>query len=520
MSWFNFIIQVNLFLLVFYGFYIMLLRNETFFNLNRAYLVGASICSFLIPVLRSDWVKSLFLAPKVGELTQVVMSNAEIVVFAEQDTGPALIDILTAVYLTGVVVCAARFLFALYSLTSVPPSAKNAYSFFYRIVVSADVEGRDSIMKHEEVHARHFHSADVIWFELVAIVNWFNPVVYLYKRSITHIHEYIADEATASKTGKSKYALLLLSNAMGIKPKALANSFFNESLLKRRILMLQKARSAKVAILKYGLSVPLFMLAAVISTAAAEEKIEQIQASLELPSKEVFTTQNEPKPGPVKEETREIRLRLDDSKTTLESVERSFPTVSNGLHKDEIKPLQDSSIYDFSKVDKLPEFPGGIEKFYKFVGNNYQIPAILKEKGVKGRLIATFVVEKDGTLSGIRSLRDLGHGTGEELVRVLQSGGKWIPGVANGKPVRIQYTLPVMLNSQTLGNGDFMIRGDGLDKAYILLDGKPISREEMLKIDSAKIESIRVIKEDVAEFSQYNVPEGKEGLILITSKKQ
>ncbi len=100
-------------------------------------------------------------------------------------------------------------------------------------------------------------SADVIFFEIFLAINWFNPIAYLYRNAIKNIHEFIADDSAASTLeDRSAYALLLVSSVFNTQPQRLTNNFFNQSLLKRRIIMLHKTKSRKVAILKYGLSVP------------------------------------------------------------------------------------------------------------------------------------------------------------------------------------------------------------------------------------------------------------------------
>lgn len=96
-------------------------------------------------------------------------------------------------------------------------------------------------------------------------------------------------------------------------------------------------------------------------------------------------------------------------------------------------------------VDKLPLYPGGMDKFYKYVGNNFNRPEIDDAKTVQ--VIVSFVVEKDGTITDIRVLRDPGYGMGKEAIRVLKaSKAKWEPGMKDGKPVRTAYTLPITVN--------------------------------------------------------------------------
>ena len=105
---------------------------------------------------------------------------------------------------------------------------------------------------------------------------------------------------------------------------------------------------------------------------------------------------------------------------------------------------EDNSIYNTAGIEVKPDFPGGMEKFYKFVGNNYQTP---EEEGLKGKVYVTFVVEKDGSLTDIKVIRDIGYGTGKEAIRVLNKCPKWTPGEQNGKKVRVLYSLPITIQS-------------------------------------------------------------------------
>jgi len=104
----------------------------------------------------------------------------------------------------------------------------------------------------------------------------------------------------------------------------------------------------------------------------------------------------------------------------------------------------DNEIYNSAGIEVKPDFPGGIEKFYKYIGKNFQVP---EEEGLKGKIYVTFVVEKDGSLTDIKVLRDIGYGTGKEAIRVLKSCPKWTPGEQNGKKVRVLYSLPISIQS-------------------------------------------------------------------------
>ena len=98
-------------------------------------------------------------------------------------------------------------------------------------------------------------------------------------------------------------------------------------------------------------------------------------------------------------------------------------------------------------LDKLPEFPGGMDKFYSYVGNNFEKPEIDGERAI--RIFVSFVIEKDGSMTDIRVQRDPGYGLGKEAIRVLKSlRTKWSPGMIGSKPVRTSYNLPIVIEMQ------------------------------------------------------------------------
>ena len=107
--------------------------------------------------------------------------------------------------------------------------------------------------------------------------------------------------------------------------------------------------------------------------------------------------------------------------------------------------LEENSIYNISGVEMKPEYPGGLKEFYNYIGKNYKTPDV---KGLNGKVIVTFVIEKDGSLTDIKVIRDIGYGTGEEAIRVLKECKKWIPAEQNGQKVRVQYTLPISIQAR------------------------------------------------------------------------
>jgi len=110
-----------------------------------------------------------------------------------------------------------------------------------------------------------------------------------------------------------------------------------------------------------------------------------------------------------------------------------------------VEPPSDEGIYDSNGLAVKPTYPGGMNAFYKYVGDNFRTPEIDNVKTIK--VFVSFVVEKDGSMTQIQALRDPGHGLGKEAERVLKSmKKKWEPGIQNGKAVRAKFNLPITIN--------------------------------------------------------------------------
>ncbi|WP_304198376.1 DUF2059 domain-containing protein [Flavobacterium alvei] len=107
--------------------------------------------------------------------------------------------------------------------------------------------------------------------------------------------------------------------------------------------------------------------------------------------------------------------------------------------------VSDNTVYNTAGIEVKPDFPGGMDQFYKFIAENYQTP---KVEGLKGKIYVTFVIEKDGSLSDIKVLRDIGYGTGKEAIRVLKLSPKWSSGEQNGQKVRCTYSLPISIGAK------------------------------------------------------------------------
>ena len=109
----------------------------------------------------------------------------------------------------------------------------------------------------------------------------------------------------------------------------------------------------------------------------------------------------------------------------------------------ETQAVVEEKTFEMFDIQKPPSFPGGDAELFKYLQKNMEYPALAKENNIQGVVPITFVVGKDGSVSDVQILRDIGGGCGKEAVRVVKSMPKWIPGEANGHAVKVRYTLPV-----------------------------------------------------------------------------
>jgi outer membrane biosynthesis protein TonB len=397
MSWAHYILQVNIYLVVFYGFYKLLLDKETYFILNRIYLLSAGFLSLIIPILRFEWFTTQPVAqPVYTGVDQLNEMMAQVVVLEETPDRLNTSEIVVLLYLIGVLFFIVRFLFQLYKvrlLLKVSTSG-TAFSFFSKKIIDKDLPGVQIIEKHEEVHIRQWHTLDILFFEVLGILNWFNPAIYFYKRTVKNIHEYLADEAAANYQGdKEQYALLLLSTAFGVKPNHLTNSFFNKSLIKKRIYMLHKQRSKRAAVLKYGLFVPLFAMTLILSSATIRNNKEIQSLTDNLPLNEPLATVKD-----IIDEAVVTTVSLPAPKVKVQEI------VKNQLKLD--TPASTSSRIDW-------------KSFYTFITRKIKYPAQARESNLQGNAYVKFTI-KNGHIEdlGITG-KPLGGGCDSEAMSTI-----------------------------------------------------------------------------------------------------
>ncbi len=239
------------------------------------------------------------------------------------------------------------------------------------------------------------------------IINWFNPVVYMYRFAIKYIHEFIADrEVLEAGADKTDYALLLLSQTFDTSTHGLTSNFYNNSLLKERIIMLQKNRSKRIALVKYGLSVPLFILMLILSSASISNS--KTVAAINKTAQNVFSI-------PASPHSIESNLHLHNLSASLKLLTRQeIVSAAEDAYADQNRDdMQLTAISSnmpaitnsknagapvvYTLIDRQPEFPGGIQKFYEILRNNLQYPEEMRKSRIEGKVFVQFVVEKDGS---------------------------------------------------------------------------------------------------------------------------
>ncbi len=409
--------QINIFLVIFYAIYWLFLRKETFHQVNRFYLLASSILSVMLPFSDLSSVRTWAVT---GEIQNLIYAYnlPELVVSQNTDHKLNWVLIISILYLSVVALLFLKLAFGVaraYAIIQSPSfNESNAFSFFGIIKIDKKLPHFRTIRAHERVHTIQLHFLDLFFFELLNVVFWCNPVVYLYKFTIKNLHEFLADqEASRTLPSVADYATLLLSKQFKIAPEHLfVQQFHKKSTLKIRIQMLLKGKSNNWAILKYGVVAPILFMAVLVSSVSCSDATEG--KPLEIDIKEDVKSEIPPPPPPARP--------IDEADAALK------------IQKREI----------FTAVEQNPEFVGGQAKMYQYLGENIKYPAAAQRANISGRVFVKFVVEDDGSIGDVSVMKGIGFGCDEEAIRVVKSMPRWKPGVQNGKNVRVYYNMPIV----------------------------------------------------------------------------
>lgn len=290
----HYIIQTIAFQLFFLIVYDVFLKKETFFNWNRAYLLATAILSFVIPLIKINQLQSVVAQEYIINLPEVIigeLSKQNLTSNTIETVGleTSQISIWQVVFYLGMIFSAFLFLFKIskiFRLITKNPKLKkgnllivnilnsrDAFSFLNYVFLGEKInpEEKATILTHEQVHVKQKHTLDLLFFEALRIVFWFNPLVYMYQNSISALHEFIADSKVSKQLDASQYYQNLLSQVFDTNKVSFINSFYKQSLIKKRIIMLSKSKSKQHQLLKYALLIPLVFSMLIYSSANAQE---------------------------------------------------------------------------------------------------------------------------------------------------------------------------------------------------------------------------------------------------------
>jgi TonB family protein len=244
----------------------------------------------------------------------------------------------------------------------------------------------------------------------------------------------------------------------------------------------------------------------------------------------VYKNDEPQKQVPVKKGKANATIRTGNNQTI-----QVVATDIQKTEKQEVKEEASAKPNDeraFDNVEEMPQFPGGMQALMEFLSKNIRYPKEAFEANKQGRVIANFVIEKDGSISEAKVVKSVDPALDEEAVRVINAMPNWMPGRQSGKAVRVKYTVPINFRldgskpkdnnvanvMQAAASGNiFLTTNDPVKTPLIIVDGKEVPYENLKTIVHDDVESINVLK-DKAAVTMYG-EKGKDGVIVITTKK-
>ncbi len=409
---------------VFALLYQALLRRETFFGANRTYLLGTLLAGLAMPIVLDFWptpttptdeiAAPVWLLPTV----QVGIAQANRWLSGATDW-----DWIGYLWGAGVLLAAGQTAAGLWRLWRIGRRAVRERvgegvllhtgevsapaAFFHWIFVPSDYTRRtdwSAMLAHEQAHVRSGHTFDVLLLEVLRCIFWFHPIVYWYRSALRQVHEYTADAAAARTFSRKQYGLLLIRQAQSGPAPALAHHFF-QSPFKQRLIMLTKNASPRVRGWKYALLLP--VMAIMIWCCAALEDQMQMENPTAMP------------------DAPSLGADISFKRVALNPIDSGEPVI------------------ELFNLTKLPVFPGGDQALMSYLASTIHYPEQARKDKVEGKAAILFIIEKDGSVSGVESLRAPSADIAAEAMRVVAQMPRWSPGLLDGKPVRVHFTLPI-----------------------------------------------------------------------------
>lgn len=419
---------------LFYLFYKWIWSREKYFKISRLLLFVMPILAAIVPLI--PWRSLMRSSRTVGEVEAIDMlfsvNLSDFVVVAPHEEISYWVWGIAGLYLLGSAFVFLRGLVEYLKLGAFFRKFKDStcamdggmkltiidaniapFSCFNRIVISRrDYENNGTeIIAHETMHIELKHSWDIVFANLIVVLQWFNPAAWLWKREFQLLHEYqVDDRILKSGIDAQKYQLLLIQKSVGEQMFNLGNSF-NHGYLKKRIYMMLNNKKDSWTLLKLAFVGPLVVL--LIALIGGTDGVFAQTKSLD---------------GVIGDGIEEnIFPKLEES-------DRVTPPQ-------DVKKDKERVVYTVAEV--MPEFPGGMAAMMKFLGDSINYPIEAKEKKIQGRVVITFVVREDGVVVDPEIVRGVEDSLDKEALRVVSAMPKWVPGKQDGKAVNVKYTLPI-----------------------------------------------------------------------------
>lgn len=463
-SFINYLVESGISLSLFALVYFLFLRKETFFNVNRWFLIVSVVFSAVLPLLHIPFyaakpvmLDEVTVTPYANLLSTITVYGADITTGAEQFV--LSYSLLGYIYLAGMTFFSIKLLFQLgmiarlVVLNEVITEGKNKlvvldremspFSFLNYIFVSRNLhetKGWEKMIEHEQQHISQGHTVDVLVLEVIAIFQWFNPFFWMFRRALRENHEFLADQAViAHGTAPSWYKQILINQYVGDQV-VIANNF-NYSLIKTRIKMLSRIKSGRIASVK--ILIGLVLAACLVVVFACEQKKTETQEKQTTEKNATITYMGK-------------QLQVTGDSVAIENLKNLVNAkVEKGISGSEVAPPPPPVPAEGTKttvdgrddvyliVEEMPEYPGGVPALRQFLASSVKYPDAAIKKGIQGKVYVNFVVEKDGSVSNVKIARGVDPSLNTEALRVVKLLPKWNPAKQKGEPVAVQYTVPI-----------------------------------------------------------------------------
>ena len=538
-------VKVAVCLALFYLFHKLLMSRDTFHSFNRFAILSMMLLSLVLPLvhlsLDSEAGINRGTVALEGLVAQTVVADGGNGV----GDGLSLTQVLLAAYVLGVVLFVGKALLSVGSLLRLIRRARcvevrngiriytmqgdiSPFSWFRYIIMSEKdwQENRREIVLHEMAHIRRCHSVDVAVCNMMIVFQWYNPAAWLLKRELQTVHEYEADEAVLSAgVDATHYQMLLIRKAVGERLFSMANNL-NHNSLKKRITMMKIKRTNPMQKAKVAFMLP---LAALTVAAFASQKVENLSEKVEQESEAFSSVSDNPVVRAVGETARVAVVKVQEDKALEEASSMAMAKDTAEVKTGKKMPCTDNP-------EMFPRFPGGNIALFEYLSKNIKFPKSKEKEDVKVRVVTTFTVEKDGSITDAKIVRSQGEAFDNEALRVINGMPKWIPGTQNGKAVSVKYILPITFSTTDSDKKIKSVRTiDMNDNGGKQPEGKVVSRKAemfssedfVLVVNGKVVEALNGIKpsdiekvdvkKDAETMKKYNV-EGKLGVMFISTK--